>query len=103
MAVAWTTQEALAIDADAAATEASNALQAYLTTNPFTTVAAPVSTATDAAALKNAVLAGNYASRLSDVMRRLCHQNSSSASIDPTFNPGYLWPTCGSIYVPAQQ
>lgn len=79
-AVTWTIHGASSIEA-AIAAQASIAYEAFMATAPFTTRSAPVSKTPDIAALKAAVLAGNFTSRLHDSTRSRCPQNCSSAGL----------------------
>lgn len=83
MAVTFFIQGTLAINATIAA-QASIAFEAYKATTPYTTRPAPVAAKPNLAALKTAVLAGKYTSRLSNSTRSRCPQSCSSAGTDPS-------------------
>ncbi|THV51916.1 hypothetical protein BGAL_0095g00320 [Botrytis galanthina] len=82
MIVVWHLHGALAMNS-ALAAAASSSLQAYLASSPFTTRSAPAPTATtNLTALRAAVLAGNYSSRLDSATRNRCPQPCTSNSSD---------------------
>jgi chitinase len=78
MAVAWAPA-----GATAASNVASNAAQEFLANLPFDIVPAPASVLQpDRAAIKAALLAGNYTSKLNHTTRMLCPSSCSAAGAD---------------------
>lgn len=62
---------------------ASSAAEAFLSNMPFPTLPAPASVTTpDRAAIRAALLAGNYTSSLNDTTRELCPSSCSSAGVN---------------------